>query len=92
VLLERDELDREYGCIGSMGVRPAWSGRGVAEALRNHSFAAFRTRDVPHVALHVDAENTTGAVRLYTKVGMEPHPRFTVWSRPVRSADQTRRR
>ena len=85
--LERDETDREYGYIATLGVRPAWRGRGVAEALLRHSFEAFRTRGLPYAALHVDAENTTGAVRLYTKVGMQPHPSFTIWSRPVRSQD-----
>jgi ribosomal protein S18 acetylase RimI-like enzyme len=53
-----------------LGVRPQWRRRGVATALLRHSFRDFRDRGATRVGLGVDGENTTGAVRLYERVGM----------------------
>lgn len=64
--------DPRYGWIGSLGVRPRWRRRGLATALLRHSFRDFRDRGATRVGLGVDAENTTGAVRLYERVGMHP--------------------
>ena len=33
--------------------------------------------------LHVDVDNLTRALRLYTRAGMLPDPRFVVWERPL---------
>jgi mycothiol synthase len=62
--------DRQFGWIGVLGVRPQWRRRGVATALLRHSFRDFRDRGATRVGLGVDGENTTGAVRLYERVGM----------------------
>jgi hypothetical protein len=35
------------------------------------------------VSLHVDVDNLTGALRLYTRAGMRPDPRIVVWERPL---------
>ena len=48
----------------------AWRRRGLATALLRHSFRDFRARGATRVGLGVDGENTTGAVRLYERVGM----------------------
>jgi ribosomal protein S18 acetylase RimI-like enzyme len=66
-----------------VGVRPRWRGRGIGEALLSHSLNVFRRRGLAAAALNVDAENITGALRLYRKVGMEPKPSFTIWSKPL---------
>lgn len=34
------------------------------------SFATFTAREIPVVMLNVDSQNTTGAARLYERVGM----------------------
>jgi mycothiol synthase len=62
--------DRTFGWIGSLGVRRPWRRRGLALALLLHSFADFKRRGATRVGLGVDAENTTGAVRLYKRAGM----------------------
>ena len=62
--------DPRFGWIGVLGVRPPWRKRGLATALLLHSFRDFRERGATRVGLGVDGENTTGAVRLYEKVGM----------------------
>lgn len=64
--------DPQYGWIHVLGVRPQWRKRGLATALLRHSFRDFRERGAMRVGLGVDGENTTGAVRLYEKVGMRP--------------------
>ena len=58
------------GWVGAIGVRKPWRGRGVGRALLLHAFAEFGRRGDPHVGLGVDAENPTGATRLYESVGM----------------------
>lgn len=62
--------DPQFGWIGILGVRPPWRKRGLGTALLQHSFRDFRSRGATRVGLGVDAENTTGAVRLYERAGM----------------------
>jgi mycothiol synthase len=58
------------GWVKDLAVRPSWRGRGLGEALLRAAFAEFRRRGVATVGLKVDADNPTGAVRLYERVGM----------------------
>lgn len=58
------------GYVGAIGVRPAWRGKGLAKALLQRTFAEFWRRGTTRVTLDVDAQNTTGAVALYERVGM----------------------
>ena len=60
----------ELGWVGELGVRTPWRGRGIAAALLRRSFATFGSRGLTRVRLNVDAENPTGAVALYERVGM----------------------
>ena len=61
--------------IGDVAVRKPWRGRGLALALLLEEFARFHARGHDDAYLFVDAQNPTGAVRLYEKAGM------TVWRR-----------
>jgi mycothiol synthase len=60
----------ELGWVGELGVRRPWRGRGIAAALLRRSFATFDSRGLTRVRLNVDADNPTGAVALYERVGM----------------------
>jgi mycothiol synthase len=60
----------EMGWVRFLGVRRAWRRRGLGETLLRHAFAEFYRRGIRSVALGVDAENPTGATRLYERVGM----------------------
>jgi mycothiol synthase len=60
----------DWGWVASLGVRPAWRRRGLGEALLRASFGEFWRRGERTVALGVDAQNPTGATRLYERVGM----------------------
>ena len=80
---ERQDACETIGWISLLGVRPRWRGRGLGEALLVQSLNAFQSRGRRRAALNVDVDNTTAALRLYTKVGMEPTPAFTVWSKSL---------
>jgi len=56
--------------INSLGVRRPWRRRGVAKALLYHSFNELRWRGQARIGLDVDAQNLTGARRLYEQAGM----------------------
>jgi mycothiol synthase len=81
--IQQDVAGRSFGYIMDLGVRPVWRGCGLGECLLTSGITVFRDRGLPYVELHVDTENTSGAIRLYTKVGMEPRPSFTIWSRSL---------
>jgi len=56
--------------VGALGVRPRWRKRGLGLALLRHAFAEFYRRGQPRVGLGVDAQNPSGATRLYERAGM----------------------
>jgi mycothiol synthase len=58
------------GWVGALGVRPRWRKRGLGLALLHHAFGEFYRRGQPRVGLGVDAQNPTGATRLYERAGM----------------------
>jgi mycothiol synthase len=67
----RADADRSgAGFVAAIGVLPPWRKRGIGLALLRHTFAEFYRRGQPRVALGVDAENPTGATRLYERAGM----------------------
>ncbi len=73
--------DAELGWIGTLGVRPPWRRRGLGEALLRRSFADLRERGLRRAGLGVDAQNVTGALRLYERVGMRQVSRSDTWRR-----------
>jgi mycothiol synthase len=58
------------GWIGAIGVREQWRRRGLGLALLRHGFAELYGRGEHVIGLGVDAENPTGATRLYERAGM----------------------
>ena len=58
------------GHLHVLGVRRPWRKRGLGSALLLHSFRELRKRGCETTRLNVDAENLTGAVRLYERAGM----------------------
>lgn len=58
------------GFVGALGVRRDWRGRGIGMALLRRAFGEFQRRGAPHVSLGVDAQNESGATRLYERAGM----------------------
>lgn len=73
----------DVGWIGTLGVRKTWRRRGLGEALLRRSFALLHTRGLRKVRLGVDSENTTGATRLYERVGMHVIRQSNTWERQL---------
>jgi ribosomal protein S18 acetylase RimI-like enzyme len=69
------------GFVKDLAVRPAHRGRGLGEALLRAVFTEFARRGFAQVRLKVDADNPTGAVRLYRRVGMDELRRYSVYVR-----------
>ncbi len=62
--------DPEFGWVIVLAVRRSWRRRGLGLALLRHAFGELRRRGMTRAGLDVDAENLTGAVRLYERAGM----------------------
>src|SRR5690349_2587947 len=79
------------GWIRTLGVRRPWRKRGLGEALLLHSFGEYYRRGMKTIGLGVNANNPTGATRLYQKVGMHPaseHVTCEKVLRPGRNVDE----
>jgi mycothiol synthase len=71
----------DRGWVDELGVLAPWRGRGIAGALLGHSFATFAGRGLQRVLLSVDADNPTGATKLYERVGMRVVSQWDMWER-----------
>jgi len=80
----------DWGWIGTLGVREAWRRRGLGLALLRESFQRFRSIGETTVALGVDAQNPTGATRLYERAGMTVLWQADVWEKELRAAEPER--
>jgi ribosomal protein S18 acetylase RimI-like enzyme len=69
--------------VSILGVRRAWRRNGLGEALLRQAFHDLAEHGRRRISLGVDAENTTGATRLYTRVGMRVASRDDVYEKPV---------
>jgi mycothiol synthase len=76
--------DPEMGWVGTLGVRRPWRKRGLGLALLRHSFNEFYRRGLRKVGLGVDAQNLTGALRLYEGAGMHVHQTFDQYEKELR--------
>jgi mycothiol synthase len=74
--------DPDAGYVSELGVRTDRRGEGLGLALLQQTFVAFQRRGRQRASLHVDVDNLSGALRLYTRAGMRPDPRLVVWERP----------
>jgi mycothiol synthase len=76
--------DPEMGWVGTLGVRREYRKRGLGLALLRHSFNEFYRRGKRKVGLGVDAQNLTGALRLYEGAGMHVHQSFDQYEKELR--------
>lgn len=65
--------------VRELGVRTPWRGRGIGRALLLETFRDFERRGRTSVSLGVDAENASGATRLYESVGMREEQRHDLY-------------
>ncbi len=76
------------GWVGQLGVRRAWRRRGLATALLIRSMEVFRAAGLEAATLGVDAENPSGAVGIYERVGFRPIRRSARFRRLFGEAGQ----
>ena len=70
VIARAPENEPGLGWVRILGVLPEHRQRGLGQALLKQAFAEFANRGFKAVGLGVDAENPTGAVRVYERAGM----------------------
>ena len=66
---ENESLGVNRGWLQHISVRRPWRRRGLASALISESLHVLRERGLREAALGVDAENASGALRLYESHG-----------------------
>jgi len=76
--------DPEVGHVSILGVRRPWRKRGLGLAFLHHAFNEFYKRGKRKIDLGVDAENLTGALRLYEKAGMHIHKQMDMFEKEIR--------
>ncbi len=80
--------DPDLGWVGTLGVRRPWRKRGIGLALLRHSFNEFYRRGKRKVGLGVDAQNLTGALRLYENAGMHVHQASDLYEKELRAGTE----
>ena len=70
---ENERLGVERGWLEHISVRRPWRKRGVASALIADALRGLKARGLAEAALGVDAENTTGALKVYEGLGFRRH-------------------
>jgi mycothiol synthase len=73
--------DENCGYVAKVGVLAEARGRGLAKYLLRRAFATDAAAGRAGTILHVDTNNTTPALGLYTSVGMKPFLVIDVWRR-----------
>jgi mycothiol synthase len=79
VLSRAPENEPGLGWVRILGVLPQYRHRGLGQALLKHTFAEFQSRGFEAVGLGVDAENPTGAVRVYERAGMHVERTYLIF-------------
>ena len=69
-LTRASENEPGLAWVRILGVLPKFRQRGLAQALLQQTFDECASRGMSRVGLGVDAENPTGAVRVYERAGM----------------------
>ncbi len=80
---ENEAMGVSRGWLGSVFTRRPWRRRGLATALIARSLTLLRERGMTSATLGVDAENPSGALGLYERMGFEVTYRSTAWRKPL---------
>jgi mycothiol synthase len=76
-------LDVKRGWLDSVFTRRPWRKRGLASALIARSLHVLADRGIGIAALGVDADNPSGALRLYESHGFSVVERANAWRKPL---------
>jgi ribosomal protein S18 acetylase RimI-like enzyme len=75
--------DGSWGETDDLFVRRPWRRQGLGRALLVGSLQLFKARGLTSAGLGVDAENLSGALRLYESIGFCPYQRVTSFRKPM---------
>jgi mycothiol synthase len=81
-LHETRENGEHRGFVNTIGVLPAWRGRGLGRELLRWSIARLRAVGAETIELSVEAANER-ALGLYRRTGFEPRVEWPHWSVPT---------
>jgi ribosomal protein S18 acetylase RimI-like enzyme len=84
VIARPAEHEPGLGWIRILGVLPEYRQRGLGQALLRHAFGEFAGRGFDAAGLGVDAENPTGAVRVYERAGMHVERTYLLFEKRQR--------
>ena len=82
--VENEANGRQRGYTETIFVRRPWRKQGVAQPLIARSFQVLKEAGMTEAALGVDAENPTGALHLYHKMGFVEVKRGETFRKPLR--------
>jgi mycothiol synthase len=79
------------GWVDVLGVRRDWRRHGLGEALLRLAFQDLFERGRSRIGLVVDASNSTGATRLYERVGMTVTAQDDLYEKPLQPVGEESR-
>lgn len=82
------DKDLASGWVGQLAVRRPWRRHGLAMALLLHTFGEFYRRGIYKIGLGVDAQNLTGATRLYKQAGMRIALQHDTYQKELRAGEE----
>lgn len=80
---ENEQYQRQQGWLEQVAVRRPWRKRGLARALMLQVMRELQARGMTQAALDVDAENLTGALRLYESAGFRAVKHWTFYDKTL---------
>jgi len=78
---ENAQYHRQRGYAKEVFVRRPWRRRGLARSLLVQSIEMFKAMGMEEVALGVDTQNPSGALKLYQSVGFQEGKRHTFFNK-----------
>jgi ribosomal protein S18 acetylase RimI-like enzyme len=80
---ENQEYNRKRGYTEGIFTRRPWRKRGLAKSLIVQSMKMFKEMGMTETALGVDAENLSGALRLYQSCGYRQTKKAAIYRKPL---------
>lgn len=80
---ENRAFNRKRGYTEGISTRRSWRRRGLASALIVESMRMFREMGMTETSHGVDAQNTSGAVRLYQRLGYQIFKQHTIYRKAM---------
>jgi GNAT superfamily N-acetyltransferase len=81
--VENEKFHRLRGWTEEITTQREWRKKGVAHALLVNALHRLKAEGMKEAALHVDSENPTGALSVYTSVGFQPIETTIIYQKPI---------